>query len=314
MNQNYAPITLFVYNRPDHTRRTVEALQQNVLSEESHLVVYSDAPKLNTHAEKVREVRQYIRQIHGFKTVTVIERETNFGLANSIIDGVTRVCSEYGRVIVVEDDLVTSPFFLQYMNGALEIYENDEAVASIHGYWYPVDQPMPETFFLRGADCWGWATWSRSWKSFESDGSKLLNELLRQKLTSLFDLDGSISYTKMLRDQIAGRNNSWAIRWSASVFLANCLQLSPGKSLVRNIGFDGTGTHCSASHAFNSDFAEYPIKVERKNPEESSEARAALIRYYRSSKRHICLRILSRINRLTHNIFHRLLLLCKRYV
>jgi len=110
-------------------------------------------------------------------------------------------------------------------------------VGSIHGYWYPVDRQVPETFFLRGASCWGWATWSRAWQLFEGDGRQLLAELERQGLTHRFDLDGAMAYTRMLKDQIAGKNNSWAIRWHAAMFLAGRLQLSPGTSLVRNTGF-----------------------------------------------------------------------------
>lgn len=297
MTTHFAPIALFVYNRAWHTCQTIEALQKNNLASQSDIIIFSDAPKSTAEIDTVNEVRSYVKSCTGFRTVRIIERESNFGLANSIIDGVSRVCNEYGRVIVLEDDLVTSPFFLKYMNDALNIYESDETVASIHGYWYPVDQQMPETFFLRGADCWGWATWSRAWQLFEPDGSKLLNELQRQKLTKLFDLDGAIPYTQMLREQIAGRNNSWAIRWGASIFISHGLQLSPGKSLVINIGFDGTGTHCSATSAFNTDLADHAVKVDYIKPEESYEARAALIRYYRTNKRNILIRIISRIYR-----------------
>ena len=216
-----APIALFVYNRPWHARQTVEALIINQLAAQSDLIIFSDAPKTDRDSLTVHEVRNYIKSISGFKSIRIIERETNYGLATSITDGVTKVCSEFGRVIIMEDDLLTSPYFLQYMNEALDTYKDDEAVASIHGYWYNVDQQMPETFFLRGSSCNGWATWSRAWKLYEPDGTKLLDELQRQKLDKLFDLDGAVSYTRMLRDQIAGKNNSWAIRWDASMFLLN---------------------------------------------------------------------------------------------
>ena len=156
---NTAPVVLFVYNRPSHTRGTVEALQKNLLARESGLFVFADAPKSDEQAESVHEVRQYIRQIGGFKSVAIVEREFNLGLARSIIDGVTAIVNKYGRIIVLEDDMVTSPYFLTYMNEALEKYADDERVASSNGYVYPVDQPLPEAFFLPGADCWGWATW-----------------------------------------------------------------------------------------------------------------------------------------------------------
>ena len=128
------------------------------------------------------------------------------------------------KVIVLEDDLVTSPHFLQYMNDGLGIYERDDRVISIHGYSYPVHGKLPETFFLRGADCLGWATWKRGWDLFEDDGQRLLNELERRNLTRSFDFDGSYPYTQMLRDQIAGSNSSWAVRWYASAFLRDKLK------------------------------------------------------------------------------------------
>jgi hypothetical protein len=274
------PVALFVYNRLWHTQQTIEALQINNLASETDLYIFSDAPMNKEVDDAVGKVREYIKSITGFKSISIVERDTNFGLANSIINGVTKICNEYGKVIVVEDDLVTSPFFLQYMNDALETYKNETLVASIHGYWYPVDGKISETFFLRGASCWGWATWSRAWKLFEVDGQKLLNELQQQKLSRLFDLDGAMAYTQMLRDQITGKNNSWAIRWHAATFLANKLQLSPGISLVKNVGFDGSGIHCTESDKYAVSLATMPIRIEKLQPVQNEEARAMLIRFY----------------------------------
>jgi hypothetical protein len=185
------------------------------------------------------------------------------------------------------------------MNDALDVYANVPNVGSIHGYWYPVDEACAETFFLRGASCWGWATWSRSWSLFEPDGRKLLAELERRKLTRAFDLDGAMRYTQMLKDQIAGRNDSWAIRWHATMFLANRLQLSPGVSLVRNIGFDGSGTHCAETDAYATALAQRPIRLKPIAPEESVQARSALIRYYRRSRPSLAARIAGRLRRAT---------------
>jgi hypothetical protein len=295
------PIALFVFNRLEHTIRTIEALQINEFAEFSELFIFSDAPKNPASMEAVKEVREYIKTVTGFASVTIVERDRNFGLAKSIIDGVTRLCDEFGKVIVIEDDLVTSQYFLRYMNEALDIYADDSNVASIHGYWYSVDKSMPETFFMRGASCWGWATWSRGWGMFEADGEKLLGELKKQKLTRSFDLDGSIAYTQMLRDQISGKNNSWAIRWHASTFLADKLQLSPGTSLVRNIGFDGSGIHCVESDRYAVSLAERPINIEKQRSEPSNEARAALIRYYIKTRRTIFERVKNRLSRLIRN-------------
>lgn len=240
-----APIVLFVYNRPDHTKQTVEALQKNELAICSELFIYSDAAKNENAEQKVNEVREYIKSIDGFKKITIIEREKNWGLANSIIDGVTKIVNEYGKIIVLEDDLVTSPYFLKFMNEALEFYKEEPNVASIHGYIYPIVN-LPETFFIKGADCWGWATWKEKWSIFEADDKKLLDELQNRKLQNEADFNGSYGFTQMLKDQIDGKNNSWAVRWYMSAFLKDMLTLYPGQSYVQNIGFDCEGTHCKS--------------------------------------------------------------------
>jgi hypothetical protein len=292
---NPAPIALFVYNRPWHSQQTIAALQKNERAQESDLYIFSDAAKSREMVSAVREVRDLIGKASGFRSIKITEREVNLGLANSIIDGVTRVCGEHGRVIVLEDDLVTAPWFLRYMNDALDIYAHDERVGSVHGYWYPVDQSLPETFFLRGASCWGWATWSRAWRLFEPDGRKSLTELRRLDLARTFDLDGAIDYARMLQDQIAGKNDSWAIRWHASMFLAGYLQLSPSASLVRNIGFDGSGTHCATSDDYGVKLAATPIGVHRIPIRECDAARAALIHYYHSTRRSFGARAFGRL-------------------
>ena len=299
---NYAPIVLFVYNRLWHTRQTLEALKENELANSSDLFIFSDGAKNSEAIAAVEEVRKYIKNVGGFKSVSIIERDENYGLADSIIEGVTSLCNEFGRVIVIEDDIVTSPFFIKYMNDALDIYANDPTVASIHGYWYPVDEDMPETFFLRGASCWGWATWSKGWDIFEADGQKLLYEMKLQKLNHIFDLDGAMAYTQMLKDQIKGKNNSWAIRWHAATFLANKLQLSPGTSLVCNIGFDGSGIHSRESDKYDVSLATKPIAIEHLIPEQNDKAREALIKYYIKTKVSIYERIKKRLSRLTNNI------------
>ena len=149
-----APITLFTYNRLWHTQQTIEALRNNELADVSELFLFSDGPKSEADREKVQSVREYLKSVTGFKKVAVVERDRNLGLAQSIISGVTEFVNKYGRVIVLEDDMLTSPFFLRFMNDALEFYKDEEKVISIHGYMYPVKAELPETFFLKGADCW----------------------------------------------------------------------------------------------------------------------------------------------------------------
>lgn len=278
---SYAPIVLFVYNRPDHTRKTIDALRANVLANESDLIIYSDAPKLDAQTDNVRKVRKYIREIDGFKSLTVVERETNYGLARSIIDGVTTIVNKYGRIIVLEDDLVTSQHFLTYMNEALEKYADDDRVVSIHGYMFPINFPLPEAFFLSGADCWGWATWSRGWSCFNTDGQFLLDELKRRKLTHSFDYNGAYPFSKMLEGQIKGANDSWAVRWHASAFLAGKLTLHPGRSLVHNIGNDDSGTHCGDSTDLDAPLSKTPINLANIAVENSQKGRHAFEEFFK---------------------------------
>jgi len=294
----YAPIALFVYNRPEHTALTVQALQRNVYAQESDLFIFSDAAKHAEHAQQVAEVRSYLRTINGFQSVTIVEREKNFGLAGSIINGVTSLIERFGHVIVVEDDLITSPYFLQYMNEALAKYEHEEKVISIHGYSYPTRLPLPETFFLRGADCWGWATWKRGWKLFEPDSRTLLAELKRRNLTYQFDFDGAYHYTRMLKEQIAGRVDSWAVRWHASAFLAEKLTLFPGRSQVNNIGGDERATHTKSLAEFQRAVAQTPIVLNDIPIEESTFARQQYVEFFRAYKGSLIQRVVNKIKSL----------------
>jgi hypothetical protein len=258
-----APIALFVYKRLDHTRRTVEALLRNVGSADADLHVFSDGPANEAAAAEVAAVRQYLHSIQGFRSIEIVERETNLGLAASIIQGVTRLCAERGRVIVVEDDLLTSRWFLKYLNDGLDLYADDSGVASIHAYLPPIGRRSRENFFLLGADCWGWATWQRAWKDFVPDANILLQEVARSPNRRYFDYIGKLPHTSMLRGYIARRNNSWAIRWHSSMFVRSRLTMHPSRTLVNNIGLDGSGTHCSENDDMNVPIIDDPLAVSR---------------------------------------------------
>ncbi len=279
-----APIAIFAYNRPDHLKKTIESLQKNTLTSESDLIVFSDGSKNNIDIERVGSVRTYLKTIKGFKTIHIVERKKNLGLAQSIIEGVSSVVANYGKIIVLEDDMITSPFFLTYMNKSLDLYESDENVASIHGYVYPIKNELPETFFIKGADCWGWATWKRGWSMFEHDGKKLLQELKSKKLTYEFDFYGTYPYTQMLEDQIRGKNNSWAIRWYASAFLARTYTLYPGVSLVKNIGMDASGTHSDSTTSYNVELGEKEVALTIQPVEESVVAKKAFADYFKKNR------------------------------
>lgn len=292
-----APIALFTYNRLWHTKQTVEALQNNLYVEESNLFIFSDGPKTEKDEPKVKEVREYLKTIKGFKNIEIIERDKNWGLANNIIDGVTKIVNEYGKIIVLEDDLVTSPYFLRFMNEALEMYRDEPNVASIHGYIYPIDG-LPETFFIRGADCWGWATWKEKWAIFEPDGQKLLDEVKKRGLQKEADFNGSYGFTDMLKDQIKGKNNSWAVRWYFSAFLKNMLTLYPGQSYVKNIGMDAEGTHCTGETNVFDVVLNQSFSLSKIEPKEDLKSRAKIERFFRSIKPNIFQRIKSKIARL----------------
>lgn len=278
---NYAPILLFVYNRPEHVRQTVKALLANPLASESDLFIYSDAPKDDSCREQVTEVRSFIHQIQGFRSITITERDENWGLARSIIDGVTTQVNRFGKVIVLEDDLITAPYFLTFMNDALETYKDETRVGHIQACDFTQDPTLPDTFLIKWTGSWGWGTWARAWKYFNPDGQALLDELLQRKLNYTFDFNGKYGYTRMLRRQIEGKNNSWAIRWNASLFLKDILSLNVGKSLVQNNGFDGSGTNCGGGGLYASNLYMQPLKVSPISPiEENTQARQAYVRYY----------------------------------
>ena len=249
--QNLAPIALFVYNRPQHTSRTIKFLQQNELAAESRLYIFSDGVRTQQDEDKVAEVREIINNVDGFKSVKVIERKENAGLANSIIAGVTKLINDYGKVIVFEDDLVTSPHTLTYFNDGLDRYQNEEKVMHIGAYMYPLKaENLPQSFFYRAATSWGWATWGRAWKHFEPNIDTLLNQFDSKK-KSVFAIDNTMNFWKQMQEFKNGKNNSWAIRWYASIFLKGGLTLNPSQSLVNNIGHDGTGVHSGINDIYN---------------------------------------------------------------
>lgn len=283
----FAPICVFAYKRPDHFGLTINSLLDNPEASQSDLWVFIDGAKTIADEVLVSKVQALARAVTGFKTVTVIERGSNLGLSNSVISGVSEVLARNDRIIVLEDDMVASPFFLKYMNDGLERYAQEERVISIHGYVYPLKLETDKPFFVRGADCWGWATWRRGWALFEADGNRLLKEIVNQGLAWDFDINGSYPYLQMLRRQVQKKNDSWAIRWYASAFLQNKLTLYPNRSLIKNIGNDDSGTHCGVTTVFESELSATPICLERIIVEESLQGRQAIARYFCSLKSNV---------------------------
>jgi hypothetical protein len=240
-----APIVLFVYNRPEHTHRTVEALVQNVLADKSSLYIFSDGPKNETDLKKVNSVRNYIKTIIGFENIEIVLRKTNFGLANSVITGVTEVFQHYDEVIVLEDDMISSPFFLKYMNGVLRVFEDDQRIFSVTGYTFPIKIPnnyKNPLYLSPRSSSWGWGTWKNRWEKADwevKDFSSFINNKQRVKNFN----KGGDDLTRMLKNSISGKVDSWSVKWTYTHFLHSAYCVYPVKSLIQNIGADWTGVH-----------------------------------------------------------------------
>lgn len=276
-----SPIVLFAYNRLQHLQQTVESLKTNRLAKDSELFIFSDAPKDNKAKEGVEAVRDYLKTIDGFKKVSICQHQENLGASSSIIAGVSEVVARYGKVIVLEDDLAVSQYFLNFMNDALLFYENEPRVISICGYMYPVKLRNYETLFLRMPDCWGWGAWKRGWDLLETDAASLFERLKSKKLLNSFDLNGGYSFSKLLKNQVENKVSSWAICWYASALLNDKLSLYPVKSLVKNIGLDNTGTHNSYSFEYRTDIFQKQILVSNIPLKEDRLAVARISRFFR---------------------------------
>ena len=239
-----APVVLFTYNRPEHTEKTLRALLQNDLSSNTEITLYSDAPKTEKDVGGVSEVRKYLNTVSGFKTINIIEQDKNQGLAKSIINGVTRSVEDHGRTIVLEDDMLTSPHFLTYMNKALDFYQENKKVMHITGWSYPISGAgLDDSFLWRAMNCWGWATWEDRWAYFEKDAQKVFKQIPFYKRRH-FDLMGRRKYWSEVVFNKSGVFDTWAVFWYATIYLRSGLCVNPTESLIKNIGLDGTGVHC----------------------------------------------------------------------
>jgi hypothetical protein len=266
-----APIILFVYNRPEETEKTLNALRQNFLAKDSDLYIFSDAAKDKLSEQKVREVRQIIHSREGFKSITIIEAEKNKGLANSVIDGVTNVIKKHRKAIVLEDDLISSPNFLLFMNQALDIYENNKQIISISGLTFQVDIPKDyeyDVYFTHRMSSYGWGTWFDRWESIDWEVKDYDSFRWNWKKNLQF-MRGGEDLPRMLVAYMKGKINSWAIRFAYHQYKTGTYTVYPTVSKVDNIGFDSAGTHTTRKkifdtidfHSSNEETFRFPGKV-----------------------------------------------------
>ncbi len=248
-SRNTHPIAFFAYKRDEHARKALIALQNNVGFDPSLLHIFCDGARRAADVAQVEQTRSVIRETVSSESA-IVYRNENWGLAKSIIAGVSELTKKFGTVIVLEDDLITSPHFLSYMNQALDLYANEKTVMQVSGFMFPVSAiSSDDAFFLPLTTSWGWATWHRAWEHFDPSMHKLSLLDNSKSLRYEFDLRGSCPYYKMICSQREKKIDSWAIRWYMSVFLNSGLTLYPRTSLIANIGFDGSGTHCASEQS-----------------------------------------------------------------
>jgi acetyltransferase-like isoleucine patch superfamily enzyme len=242
------PIAIFIYNRPHHLRQLFDSLLQCARLDECQVHIFCDGAKMPEHESGVQAARQSVDEFTLKLNATVVKRGQNLGLARSIVSGVTELCEQYGRVIVLEDDFILHPFFLDFMLQSLDRYEDDERVAQVAGFTFPINMPdKPDAFFLPLTTSWGWATWQRAWKLFSWETESALQILDADlQMRARFDLDGAYPYSDMLHLAAQGKVDSWAIRWYWHTFEVDKLTHYPRRSLVWQNGFDESATHTTA--------------------------------------------------------------------
>lgn len=245
-NEELAPVCLFVYNRLEETKRTLAALQKNYLAKESQLYIYSDGPKNEKAKLQVQKVREYLKTIKGFQTIKIIESKINKGLANLIISGVSEVLDRHGNIIVLEDDLLTSQNFLDFMNQALKFYKTEKNVFSISGFSLDLKSLKnykKDFYWGYRASSWGWATWKDRWRNLDWEIKDYDEFISNKNMQFEFKRNRGSDMVSMLKAQMEDRIDSWAIRWCYNQFKMSSFTLFPAISKIYNIGVGEKGTH-----------------------------------------------------------------------
>ena len=276
----FAPCVIITYNRLEHTQKVISALKNNRLAKDTDVYVFSDNGKNDEDKRMVDEVRKYLSTVIGFNKFEIIKRETNYGLARNIISAVSEVIDIYGKAIVLEDDICVAEFFLEYMNNALAVYEEQKNVMSISGYSFPMKKTgLKETYFLKMGECWGWATWKDRWELFDKNPEKLIKLFSKNDIYH-FNLENRYDYWAQVLGNYANKINTWAVFWYATIYQNGGLTLYPRNSLVQNIGFDGTGTNTDAWDGYLVDVSDQGISFFEEDIRENKRARHYLKRYY----------------------------------
>jgi hypothetical protein len=283
---NFSPIIIFVYNRLHHLDRLFNSLQRNDLFKKSKVLIFSDGPKNQIDKDKIDKVRKLLKERLIPQNSEIIENDVNLGLSRNVIGGLNKTFQIYDRAIILEDDLELSPFFLNYINDALNLYATSENVASISGYMYPISPKKfsGNYFFLKLIESWGWGTWKRAWKNFEKDSLILKKKIDEKKLANEFNFESGISYYQMLKDNINGLNDSWAVRWYASTFLKNMNTLFPSRSFVKNTGIDNSGENCNYTTVYDSSINFDYNKLEKKDNLELLSDKLVIQSFFRKIK------------------------------
>jgi hypothetical protein len=302
------PVVIFCYDRLDMISQTVASLKKNWLANETPVYIFSDGAKGPSDKDNVNQVRQYIRTITGFQKITILERECNFGLAVNIVSGVSKILESYEAVIVLEDDIVTAPYFLDFMNDALDAYSDDLKVCQVAGYSflerYESHYNLDDTYFIKGADCLAWGTWKRAWSSYRSDSINLYSDIVSRNLTRSINRGDSYNYMKMLASNASGVTNSWAINWLSHNIIEDRYVLFPLKSLALHIGVDNRATNYTISglDALNVDIFKGKVEVVIQEVTEQPQTGLAYNAFLRDLRgsflRRLCLKISTMLNRL----------------
>lgn len=245
-----APIIFVCYNRYSHIMKSLKSLKSNKLSKNSNIYIFSDGPKNKQDEKKILKIRKFLKKLKGFKSKKIILRKKNYGTKKNITKAVNQVFTKYDKVIVVEDDLIVIKSFLFFMNSCLNYYKNNKKIWHINGWSYPfMKMSNDDINFLKSMNCWGWATWKNKWKNISLIEEKYM-KLFSKKDIHNFNIKSTMEHWSQI---IRNKNkvlSSWAVFWHATIFLNGGICIYPKFSLVKNLGFDGSG-RMSVRHKYD---------------------------------------------------------------